>query len=74
MNFIGFSLFLTPFIGYTFYKIFNNKHVKYCEKHTNNNYPKVGIKYMKDMTESPKPRKRVRFNNKVENIYTTYSD
>jgi len=67
MNVIGLSIFLTPFASYIFYKnFFYDKYAEYCENYTNNNYPKTGIKYMKDMTESPNPIKRVRFNNKVE--------
>lgn len=74
MSFSDLSLLLIPFIGNYFYKIFNNKYTEYCENYTNNNYPKAGIKYMGDMKESPRSRKRVRFNDKVEKIDINYWD
>ena len=71
MNFISLSLFFSPFIGFSFYKIFINKYAECCESFTNNNYPKSGIKYIENMKDIPKARKRVRFSNEVENIYNT---
>ena len=70
MNFILFSMFLSPFVGYGFYNIFftKKKIKKYNENYTNINHSKAGIKFMDELIESPKPRKKVRFSNKIESF------
>ena len=68
MNFLGFTFFFTPIVGFSFYKIFIRNYNNYHEQFTKNNYPNNRIKCMDKLKENPKNTKRVRFNSVVNVI------
>ena len=70
MNFIEIYLSFSSFVGINFYNLFLNRYAEYCEKFTKNNYSRIGIKTIKNTKVDPKKnKKKVRFNDVVENYY-----